>query len=420
MPDLNTVPPSPRALAAPHARRRRSSQHTTPASVSLNILPSNQNVVVGSGNSSSSHGRTSSRGGGGGGYGGGEPHHQQLSSASNMTSPEGSAVGPGPGPLRHPRPLTASELHTQLEKEQEAVVNRLTRELSLLRAAHNASVVSNASSTSATPSHDAVTDSSLLSGAGFSIPTPRRHHRNSSATSQQHFPVQLASSYEARQQRPSVPLSRQDSAASRRSQTNSPAPHYHAGAAGFMDQPPGYFHHHHHHQRLPPPYSYSSSSAHVGSLAATTPGSATFPDHHHHHHHYQHQQHQHQQLSPGLMPATSRYEETAFYRNELEAAKKENDGLKRRIRELERMVQSRRAADRTRSPSDAASTAASASATAPVALSRDLVGGGQDRARGLASQSVASLSSLGVGVPEDEVRVGESAASAGLGNNNAQ
>jgi hypothetical protein len=27
------------------------------------------------------------------------------------------------GPIRHPRPLTAAELHLELEKEQEAVVN---------------------------------------------------------------------------------------------------------------------------------------------------------------------------------------------------------------------------------------------------------------------------------------------------------
>ena len=48
-------------------------------------------------------------------------------------------------PMRHPRPLTAAELHLELEKEQEAVVNRLTRELSALRA-HSASVASTASS----------------------------------------------------------------------------------------------------------------------------------------------------------------------------------------------------------------------------------------------------------------------------------
>ncbi|KAF4595505.1 hypothetical protein GQ602_001118 [Ophiocordyceps camponoti-floridani] len=316
MPDLNSVPPSPRSL-----HRRRSSQHA--AMASLNILPSNQTAVVGQ-----------------------QPQQQ--------SSPD-AGVGPGPGPLRHPRPLTASELHMQLEKEQEAVVNRLTRELSLLRAAQNASVVSNASSTSATPSTslDVVPDSSLMTGTSF---TPRRHHRNSSATSQ-HIP------YDARQ-RASVPLSRQDSTASRRSQTNSPAPHA-------MD-PSSYFHN----QRVPPPF-----SVYMGSVSAT-PASGSFPE----------------QLSPGLMPATSRYEETAYYRTELDAAKKENEGLKRRIRELERMVQSRRAAERGRSSSD-------------VYANRP------DRGRGVTSQSVASASSVGVGVPEDEVRVGESAASAGLGNN---
>jgi hypothetical protein len=35
---------------------------------------------------------------------------------------DNTGVGSGPGPLRHPRPLTAADLHLQLEKEQEAVV----------------------------------------------------------------------------------------------------------------------------------------------------------------------------------------------------------------------------------------------------------------------------------------------------------
>src|ERR1700710_2866801 len=52
----------------------------------------------------------------------------------NLSSAEDNrGVGMGPGPVRHPRPLTAADLHLQLEKEQEAVVNRLTRELSVLR-----------------------------------------------------------------------------------------------------------------------------------------------------------------------------------------------------------------------------------------------------------------------------------------------
>lgn len=31
----------------------------------------------------------------------------------------------GPGPLRHPKPLTPSDLHLVLEKEQEAMVSRM-------------------------------------------------------------------------------------------------------------------------------------------------------------------------------------------------------------------------------------------------------------------------------------------------------
>ena len=38
------------------------------------------------------------------------------------------------------------------------------------------------------------------------------------------------------------------------------------------------------------------------------------------------------------MVSTPRYEEGAHYRQELEEAKRENEGLKRRIRELERAL----------------------------------------------------------------------------------
>lgn len=123
-----------------------------------------------------------------------------------------------------------------------------------------------------------------------------------------------------------------------------------------------------------------------------------------------------EQMSPSLMPATSRYEETAFHRQELEAAKKENEGLKRRIRDLERMVQSRRASAAGRVPSDAAS-ATTAAITTPVVVSHDGPPRRPERGRGMTSHSTTSITSLGVGVPEDEVKVGESAASSGLGNN---
>ena len=66
---------------------------------------------------------------------------------------DNTGVGTGPGPVRHPSPLTAADLCLQLENEQEAVVslwkslvcegievlimtsqvNRLTRELSTIR-----------------------------------------------------------------------------------------------------------------------------------------------------------------------------------------------------------------------------------------------------------------------------------------------
>ncbi|KAF4345929.1 hypothetical protein FBEOM_71 [Fusarium beomiforme] len=374
MPDLNSVPPSPHTLAA--SRRQSSTQMATPpapASPSLNILPSNQNTVNQSHSPSlPSPVLTASYP---------TPH-----APSNVPAEPG--VGPGPGPIRHPRPLTAAELHLQLEKEQEAVVNRLTRELSLLRAAQNASVVSNTSSTSAANSSHDVPEQSLLSGSGFSIPTAR-HHRTSSTTSQSLGNQQLSSSYEARIHAPrpsqATPLSRQDSTASRRSQTNSPGPQH----SSF--DPSTYFQH----QRFPP------TSIPPSSVGAT-PGSVS------------------EQLSPGLMPATMRYEETAYYRNELENAKKENDALKRKIRELERQVRQRRASDASRPRSESTSTTTSVNVTpaggASIAGPREglPIRPGGERERGLTTQSIASVASVGVGVPEEELKVGESAASAGV------
>jgi hypothetical protein len=53
-----------------------------------------------------------------------------LSGVTTVASVPGdnTGVGTGPGPLRHPRPLTAADLHLQLEKEQEAVVSSLLTE----------------------------------------------------------------------------------------------------------------------------------------------------------------------------------------------------------------------------------------------------------------------------------------------------
>uniref|UniRef100_L2G599 Uncharacterized protein n=1 Tax=Colletotrichum fructicola (strain Nara gc5) TaxID=1213859 RepID=L2G599_COLFN len=379
MPDLNTVPASPHpANTSRRSSSNQISQQIVPASSeapSLNILPSNQNTV--------NNPNTSN------------PSLPSPTMAPVATSPP---VAPepsvsGPGPIRHPRPMTASDLHMQLEKEQEAVVNRLTRELQLLRTAQNASVVSNASSTSASNTTEAPADTHLLSGAAFSTPavpsnSSRRHHRTASnASTRSQTAIAGSASVSTTSipiPRPSNPV-RQDSIASRHSLSSSPAhsqQHLDPHASGMT-----YFQQ----QRLPHQATGSTS-------IAATPGSES-------------------QLSPGMMPATSRYEETALHRQELEVAKKENEGLKQRIRELEKLVREKSAnVSRERSESVSSLTTGGAGVGLPapsgaaVVARRERPGG--ERERSLTTMSVAS--SVAVGVPEEEVQVGESAASSGL------
>ncbi|RYP66384.1 hypothetical protein DL769_006046 [Monosporascus sp. CRB-8-3] len=451
MPDLNSVPPSPHVLAA---SRRASSNHnhqphppSTSESSSINILPSNQPTF-----------------------------HQGLSAASlpspslpsapgvmappSLLGQDNTGVGAGPGPLRHPRPLTAAELHSQLEQEQELLVrplptragfvNRLTRDLSLLRAAQNSSVVSNASSASTSTTADqsqhasSFTDTHLLSGPGFPIPTSRRHHRTSSSTSarsltraltpggsaaampisipQPHPGGSATSVLEAARNPRGINMSRQNSttSASHRSRNHSPQPFatsYTSSGHGFSHQyvsagdygggggstSSSYF------PRsstvgYPPPSSHPSNA----STAAATPGS---------------------ELSPSLVPATLRYEETAQYRAELEAAKRENEALKLRIKELERLVRQHRSSGGggdaggssalLRPRSESASTAASIGGGVGVGAAGGAVGGGTSIAGGRrpperGASTVSIVSSVAVGVPEEELRVGESAASAGF------
>jgi len=239
----------------------------------------------------------------------------------------------------------------------------------------------------------------LFSGAGFSIPsgTPR-HHRtpsNASARSQTHAPTALLSS-SAEARRP-LNLSRQNSL-SRRSQTSSPGPqHLHAGGGPGEGSGSSNVNTYVQQQRMPPPTSAPSNATSVVAAPGSLSGHSD-------------------QLSPGLLPATSRIEETAFYRAELEAAKRENEMLKRRIRELERTARERRASDASRTRSESVSTTASVGVPpvgggASIAGPRDGVRPA-DRERGMTSMSsVSVVSSVGVGVPDDEVKVGESAAS---------
>ncbi|EMR72902.1 hypothetical protein UCREL1_39 [Eutypa lata UCREL1] len=403
-----------------------------------------------------------------------------------ITGQDNTGVGAGPGPLRHPRPLTAAELHSQLEQEQELLVNRLTRDLTILRAAQNSSVVSNASSTSTSTTADqsqhpsSFTDTHLMSGPGFPIPSTtgdRRHHRTSSSASARSqnqvggsssslgatsAPISIpqphsgnaASVLEAARNPRGISMSRQNSTTSistshrgSRSRNHSPQPPSSYGQHGYGS-------------------SYHGGAGEHGSGYFPPRSSGPVPHHHQQQHQHQHQQYHHQQqpsssaastapaatpgseLSPGLVPATLRYEETAHYRAELEAAKRDNEALKRRIKELERLVrgeqQQRRESGSVsgigggplsetsttttggqqgtvtsgpgRSSSESASTAASVSVGGAAGFGGGGTGIASTRRAGVerGASTTSFVSSVAVGVSDEELRVGESAASEGL------
>ncbi|KAI9746706.1 MAG: hypothetical protein M1818_000420 [Claussenomyces sp. TS43310] len=359
-PDLNSVPPSPRPPASSRGTSQQMAAPPQPVSPSLNILPSNQNAVNQTSPPLASPGLSVITGSGG-------------------TQGDNTGVGIGPGPLRHPRPLTAAELHLQLEKEQEAVVNRLTRELSILRAAQNASVASNTSSTSASFPDPADHNSNhLLSGPSHPAPS-QRHHRSSSSTSVRS--ITAASSggtagvmgnvtsgivsattdrnragmnrHDSNPQNPYA-ISRQNSVSSRRSGANSPAP----GEYRPSTSRPSMIYHE----------PSTSTLSVTGSNTEMT---------------------------------SARFEEAVLHRNELDAVKRENEALRRRIRDLERTLRDRRQSDASRTRSESVSTTASVNPGL--------------RRRGDSSVSVTARGrEHDKGGDDDVVRVGESARSAGL------
>ena len=114
------------------------------------------------------------------------------------------------------------------------------------------------------------------------------------------------------------------------------------------------------------------------------------------------------------------YADTAAFRNEMEAVKAENEALRQRVRALERALRTRR---RDSSQSDAArpdlanrapSTTGSVSSPVGVAAWAGGVGGVAGPRERSESQSTTASSRRGPG-PDEEVRVGESAQSAGIG-----
>lgn len=240
----------------------------------------------------------------------------------------------------------------------------------------------------------------VLSGSGFSIPSQtsgreRRHTRSGSSASARSIAATTGSTSVVNITSPApvrpgaAALSRQNSTQShsRQSLSSSPA-HASSFASSHMADAAhgGYFH----------MRSATGASSQAPSHAQATPGSGST-----------------EMMSPSMMSVTSRYEETAFHRQELETVKRENDALKRRIRELERQVRERRVSDAsTRPRSESVSTAASVNVTgggAGIAPPRS------DRVTSMLSTAGSTSGSVAVGVPEDELRVGESAASAGVG-----
>ncbi|KAJ8121635.1 hypothetical protein O1611_g10049 [Lasiodiplodia mahajangana] len=135
------------------------------------------------------------------------------------------------------------------------------------------------------------------------------------------------------------------------------------------------------------------------------------------------------ELSPGLMPATLRYEETAHYRSELESAKRENEALKKRVKELEKMLRERRESDsghpRVRSESNSTSTTSvSMSGTTGVGGvvggGTGIAGGRRDERRAMDRTTSISGGNILVGVPDEELKVGESAATTAITQEPAQ
>ncbi len=120
---------------------------------------------------------------------------------------------------------------------------------------------------------------------------------------------------------------------------------------------------------------------------------------------------------------TGRYEEMAYHRSELESVKRENEQLKRRIRELERGLRDK---ERVRRESDVSARGGGVGArgrSESVSTTASGVGGvavGIGAAGGVSIAAEGNSSRGGVGRgrerdKDEEVRVGESARSSGVG-----
>ena len=263
-------------------------------------------------------------------------------------------------------------------------VNRLTRELSLLRQ-QTASVASTTSSTSTgLPDSTDHSGNHLISGP--SHPTPSRRHRSSSSLSTRSANTAATTasgltgmsgstvgttggvagstisgiapardSAIPRQTHAGDSLSRNGSVASRRSQASSPSL---ASSLYQGDQFPNLYPHRQSNPSLPYPQAFNPAS------------------------------------NRSSYTSSARYEEVTHHRAELEMVKRENENLRRRIRDLERSLSNRRQSEGDRLRSDSTSTG--------ISIRSTVVGGAQDRGHTDHEE-------------EDAVKVGESAGSIGVG-----
>lgn len=239
----------------------------------------------------------------------------------------GQGTGDHPGPLRYPKALTAAELHLMLETEQEAMVNRLTKELSLLRQ-QTASVASTASSTSTTfndPVDALHTLHSPPYAANTAHPTQSHRHRSSSNLS----------SYI-----PAVQGSRTGNVAGIAPARDSSIP----GSRPSVDPPRA------NRSRAP-----SATSPHLSDRASPSQQNE-------HWSHPRPQRNLFQMTSP--TGSVSRPEEVAHYRGDLESLKRENDALRKRVRDLEQVV--RQCREQQATPTSESPVAAPAPATDTV------------------------------------------------------
>ncbi|KAJ9603477.1 hypothetical protein H2200_012255 [Cladophialophora chaetospira] len=218
----------------------------------------------------------------------------------------------------------AAELHLELEKEQESIVNRLTRELSALRA-QTASVASTTSSTSDHFFSSADPYSTSTSGNAI-IPTTTRRHRSSSnlsTRSARSIRESLANAGNTsvsgvaapRDQsvqasaRPSMEMNRPDmsrqnstSASGFRSSSITSSPHISQGTT----------------------YAYPHRSSVSSNVDPTSIPQHTVMT---------------RSPSSNAAIAQARYEEAALQRQELEAVKRENEALRAKVRNLEKSLQ---------------------------------------------------------------------------------